>query len=159
PRPAPTSTTVNGSGRPSSAHHRSRARASTAPKSGPTSGLVRKSAPARPAPPPVVKKPPSPSYSASSTKRSKVIGPDASMAATTRSVNADGGATGAPYETTGGAVGRARPARSAAQGDQVAGEVAEAADQLGQHAEGHGHGHGDGERGTERHRHLDGRGV
>ena len=44
PRPAPASTTTNGSGRSSSSHHVSRARANTAPNSGPTSGLVRKSA-------------------------------------------------------------------------------------------------------------------
>ena len=51
PGPAPASTTVNTSGSPASAHHPSRARATTAPKSGPTSGLVRKS-PRRPACPP-----------------------------------------------------------------------------------------------------------
>ena len=52
PGPAPTSTTVHASGRPASAHQASIARATTAPKRGPTSGLVRKS-PRRPARPPV----------------------------------------------------------------------------------------------------------
>ena len=50
--PAPASTTTNGSGRPSSRHQPSSARATHAPNSGPTSGLVTKSRPARPAPPP-----------------------------------------------------------------------------------------------------------
>ena len=53
PGPAPASTTTYGSGRPRSSHHESRARATTAPKSGPTSGEVRKSR-RRPAPRPEV---------------------------------------------------------------------------------------------------------
>ena len=53
PGPAPQSITVNGSGSPSSVHHASSARASTAPNNGPTSGAVRKwpeRPPARPPP-------------------------------------------------------------------------------------------------------------
>ena len=60
PRPAPTSTTRKGSGPSNSRHQPSSARATSAPNSGPTSGLVTKSRPARPAPPARVKKPSSP---------------------------------------------------------------------------------------------------
>src|SRR5262249_10721438 len=66
PRPAPASTTTNGSGSRRRSHASSRARATTIPNSEPTSGLVTKSRPARPAPPPRVKKPSAGSYSASS---------------------------------------------------------------------------------------------
>ncbi|SVC34287.1 uncharacterized protein METZ01_LOCUS287141, partial [marine metagenome] len=51
PRPAPASTTVKSTGRPSRSQTPSIQRASTAPNSGPTSGLVMKS-PRRPAAPP-----------------------------------------------------------------------------------------------------------
>src|SRR5947209_8291760 len=73
PRPAAASMTTNGSGSPSRRHSASRARATTAPNSGPTSGLVRKSA-LRPAPAPEVKKPPSP-YRKASTATSNRTGP------------------------------------------------------------------------------------
>src|SRR4051812_10327954 len=59
PLPDPYSTTTKASGEPSSIHHRSRARAMTAPNRGPSSGLVMKSR-VRPAPRPLEKKPSGP---------------------------------------------------------------------------------------------------
>src|SRR5262245_41251974 len=88
PRPAPASTMTNGSGRPRSIHERSRKRATRAPNRVPTSGLVTKSRPARPAPPPRAKKPPSSSYRAMSTYRSKGTGPSRRMRSAMRSAGA-----------------------------------------------------------------------
>ena len=79
PLPAPASITTNGSGSSSSCQHRSSARATHAPNSEPTSGLVTKSRPARPAPRPEAKNPISGSYRATSTKRSNGIGPSRRM--------------------------------------------------------------------------------
>src|SRR5439155_15292946 len=87
PRPAPASTTTNGSGRESSDHALSRERAIKAPNNTPTSGLVTKSRPARPAPPPRVKNPPGSSYRAASTKRSNGIGPSRRMRSAMRSAS------------------------------------------------------------------------
>ena len=56
PASAKRPTTVKRAGRPSSSHHRSSARATRAPKSGPVSGLVTKSRRAA-GPPPVAKNP------------------------------------------------------------------------------------------------------
>src|SRR4029453_4255388 len=92
-------TTTNGSGRASSVHARSRYRATRAPNSTPTSGLVTKSRPARPAPPPRAenpgpprpppppraKNPPASSYRAASTNRSNGIGPSCRMRSAMRS--------------------------------------------------------------------------
>src|SRR2546421_8355322 len=88
PRPAPASTTKNGSGRESSDQAPSRERAIKAPNNTPTSGLVTKSLPARPAPPPRAKNPPGSSYRAASTKRSNGIGPSRRMRSAMRSASA-----------------------------------------------------------------------
>src|SRR5256884_2267212 len=88
PRPAPASTTKNGSGRESSDQAPSSERAIKAPNNTPTSGLVTKSRPARPAPPPRAKNPPGSSYRAASTKRSNGIGPSRRMRSAMRSASA-----------------------------------------------------------------------
>src|SRR5256885_1730537 len=98
PFPSPTLTSTpasparptirNGSGRESSDQAPSSERAIKAPNNTPTSGLVTKSRPARPAPPPRAKNPPGSSYRAASTKRSNGIGPSRRMRSAMRSASA-----------------------------------------------------------------------
>src|SRR4051794_36913924 len=124
----------------------------TAPKSGPTSGDVRKS-PRRPAAPPAAKNPCSGSYSASSTTSENGTGPRAETCAATSRSSSFMRATPAMLDARRCDHTVPHPTFVVGGGSDEVGHVAEAAHDLRVEADGDGGKRADAERGAERRRH------